>query len=238
MKKFTFLATALFIANTGSISGQSFDHRVSEARRHMRVACQAVQQIAKAGVAERPGIKEAAAGEAAVAERLWSSLAKEYSVTVPEGYAGDPSWAQRLEDVRLDLFRMQREITAGEGRLAFLSCAHACNWITTLHEANGVILAIDTMTALRRRVGFARGFLAAKKPDKARAMIKEILAARDAVLLAPPPVTSNRGVYLEALTELSRSADALAETVRAGSDMNRDLDALAVLVERVYELAI
>jgi hypothetical protein len=64
------------------------------------------------------------------------------------------------------------------------------------------------------------------------------LAARDAVLLAPPPVTSNREAYLEALPELSRSADAMAETVRAGSDMKKALEALAVLVERVYELAI
>jgi hypothetical protein len=238
MKKLAILATALFIAGTASFASQSFDHKVSEARRHMRTACQAVQQIAKAAVTERSAIKEAAVGEAAEAGRLWARLAKEYSVTVPEGYTGDPSWAQRLEDVRLDLSRMQKEIAAGEWRLAFLSCAHACNWITTMHEANGVILAIDTMAALRKKVGFARGFLTAEKPDKARALIKEILAARDAVLLAPPPVTSNREAYMEALPELSRSADAMAETVRAGSDMNKVLDALAVLVERVYELAI
>jgi hypothetical protein len=238
VKKLGILATALFLAGAGSISGQSFDQRVSEARRHMRAACQAVQKIVRADAAERPGIRKAATGDVAQAEKLWTSLAKEYSALVPEGYAGDPSWSQRLEDVRLDLSRMRKEIAAGEWRSSFLSCAHACNWITTMHEANGVILAIDTMAALRKKVGFARGLLAAAKPDKARALIKEILAARDAVLLAPPPVTSNREAYLEALPELSRSADAMAETVRAGADMNKALDALAVLVERVYELAI
>ena len=238
MKKLGILATALFLAGAGSISGQSFDQRVSEARRHMRAACLAVQKIVRADAAERPGIREAATWDVAQAEKLWTSLAKEYSALVPEGYAGDPSWSQRLEDVRLDLSRMRKEIAAGEWRPAFLSCAHACNWITTMHEANGVILAIDTMAALRKKVGFARGLLTAGKPDNARALIKEILAARDAVLLAPPPVTSNREAYLEALPELSRSADAMAETVRAGSDLNKAREALAVLVERVYELAI
>jgi len=238
VKKLGILATALFLAGAGSISGQTFDQRVSEARRHMRAACQAVQQIANKAVADRLGLKEAAAGDIAQAEKLWTSLAGEYSAVIPERYAGDPSWAQRLEDIRLNIARMRKEITAGEWRPAFLSCAHACNLITTMHEANGVTLAIDTMAALRKKVGFARGFLTAEKPDKARALIKEILAARDAVLLAPPPVTSNREAYMEALPELSRSADAMAETVRAGSDMNKALDALVVLVERVYELAI
>ena len=238
MKKLAILATALFIAGTASFASQSFDHKVSEARRHMRTACQAVQQIAKAAVTERSAIKEAAVGEAAEAGRLWARLAKEYSVTVPEGYTGDPSWAQRLEDVRLDLSRMQKEIAAGEWRLAFLSCAHACNWITTMHEANGVILAIDTMAALRKKVGFARGFLTAEKPDKARALLKEILAARDAVLLAPPPVTSSRDAYLEALPELSQATDALAAAGRGEFGMKTPLDKLAAVVERVYELAI
>ena len=238
MKKFTFFATALFIASTGSISGRSFDQQVSEARRHMRAACQGVQQIAKAAVTELLGLKEATAGDIAQAEKLWTSLAREYSAVIPEGYAGDPSWAQRLEDIRINIARMRKEITAGEWRPALLSCAHACNLLTTMHEANGVTLAIDAMSVLRKKVGFARGLLTAGKPDEARALIKEILAARDAVLLAPPPVTSNREAYLEALPELSRSADAVAETVRAGSDMKKALDALAVLVERVYDLAI
>jgi hypothetical protein len=239
MKKAIIFTTAFILAGTaGAATDRTFDQRVSEARRHMRAACQAVQKIVKTAVAERPGIKEAAAGDAAEAERLWTGLTKGYSSSVPEGYAGDPMWAFRLEDVRLDLVRMQKEIAEGEWRLAFLSCAHACNWITIMHEANGVTLAIDTMAALRKKVGFARGLLAAGKPDKARALIKEILAARDAVLLAPPPVTSNREAYLEALPELSHSADVMAEAIRLGRDIKPALDGLILLVERVYELAI
>jgi len=238
MKKLIILATAFVLAGAAGVAGQTFDQRVSEARRHMRVACQAVQQIVKTAVVERSGIKEAAAGEAAEAERLWTGLAKEYATAVPAGYAGDPGWAQRLEDVRLNIARMGKEISAGEWRPAFLSCAHACNLITTMHEANGVTLAIDAMSALRKKVGFARGLLAAGKPDKARALVKEILAARDAVLLTPGPVTSNREAYLGALPELSLAVDALAEAVRSGSDMKTALESLAALVERVYELAI
>ena len=238
MKKPIILATVLILAGAAGVAGQTFDQGVSEARRHMRAACQAVQQIAKTAFAERPGIKEAAAGEAAEAERVWTGLAKEYASSVPEGYAGDPSWAQRLEDVRLDLVRMQKEIAEGEWRLAFLSCAHACNWITIMHEANGVTFAIDAMSVLRKKVGFARGFLTAEKPDKARALLKEILAARDAVLLAPPPVTSSRDAYLEALPELSQATDALAAAGRGEFGMKTPLDKLAAVVERVYELAI
>jgi hypothetical protein len=238
MKKPIILATVLILTGAAGVAGQTFDQRVSEARRHMRLACQAVQQIVKTADAERRGIKEAAAADAAEAERLWTGLAKEYAAALPEGYAGDPGWAQRLEDVRLDLVRMQKEIAKGEWRLAFLSCAHACNWITIMHEANGVTLAIDAMSVLRKKVGFARGLLAAGEPDKARALLKEILAARDAVLLVPPPVTSNREAYLEALPELSHSVDAMAGAVHGGSDMKKALDSLAALVEHVYELAI
>jgi len=238
IKRIVFLAAAFVLAGAADVAGQTFDRRVSAARQHMRAACQAVQRIAKAAVAERSGIKEAAVGEAAEAERLWTSLAKEYSTTVPEGYAGDPSWAQRLEDIRLNVARMRKDIAADEWRPAFLSCAHACNLITTMHEANGVTLAIDAMAALRKKVGFATGFLTAGKPDKARALIKEILAARDAVLLAPPPVTSSRDAYLEALPELSLATDALAAASRGEFDMKTPLDKLAAVVERVYELAI
>jgi hypothetical protein len=239
MKKAIIFTTAFILAGTaGAATDTTFDQRVSEARRHMRAACQAVQKIVKTAVAERPGIKEAAAGAAAEAERLWTGLAKEYSSSVPEGYAGDPSWTQRLEDVRLNIGRMRKDIASDEWRPAFLSCAHACNMITTMHEANGLTLAIDAMSVLRRKVGFARGLLAAGKPDKARDLVKEILAARDAVLLAPPPVTSSREAYLEALPELSHSVDAMAGAVRGGSDMKKALDSLTALVERVYELAI
>ena len=238
MKKILSLAMSVLVAGVAYAADQTFDQRVSEARLHMRAACQAVQKLSKAAAGEHVNLKEAAALDVANARELWSGLVKDFSSTIPEGYAGDPMWAFRLEDVRLDLVRMQKEIAEGEWRLAFLSCAHACNWITIMHEANGVTFAIDAMSILRKKVGFARGLLAAGKPDKARALIKEILAARDAVLLAPAPITSNREVYLEALPELSHSADAMAGAARAGSDMKKALDGLAALVERVYELAI
>jgi len=238
LNRFAILATAFVLAGAAVVAGQSFDQRVLEARRHMRAACQGVQQITKADAYERPGIKEAAAGDVAQAEKLWTSLAREYSAMVPEGYAGDPSWAPRLEDIRLNIARMRKEIAADEWRPAFLSCAHACNLITTMHEANGVTLAIDVMSVLRKKVGFAKGFLTAGKPDKARALIKEILAARDAVLLATPPVTSSRDAYLEALPGLSLATDALAAADRGEFDMKTALDKLAAVVERVYELAI
>jgi len=165
-------------------------------------------------------------------------LFKEYVVAVPEGYAGDPAWAQRLEDIRLNIVRMGKEIAADQWRPAFLSCAHACNLLATMHEANGVTLAIDTMSVLRKKVGFARGLLAAGKTEKARALVKEILGARDAVWLAPLPETSSREAYRNALPELSLAVDAVAEAARGGSELKTAFDRLAPLVERIYELAI
>lgn len=238
MRKLIILATGLLFAGSGSIWGQSFDQRVSEARRHMRAACQAVQKIVKAPAPEGQSLKNAAATEAAEALRLWSELSKGHAKSVPEGYAGDPAWAQRLEDIRLDIARMAKEITAAEWRPAFLSCAHACSLLATMHEANGVTLAIDAMTALRKKVGFARGLLTAGKPEKARPLVKEILAARDGVLLAPLPDTPSREAYQKALPELSLAVDDLAGAARDGLELKSILDCLAPLVERVYELAI
>ena len=128
-----------------------------------------------------------------------------------------------LGSVSHNIARMGKEICAAKWRPAFLSCAHACNLITTMHEANGVTLAIDVMAALRRKVGFARGLLASGKPEKARSLVKEIMAARDAVLVAPPPVTSTREAYLEALPELSRLIDGLAVPVGDGSGLKTAL---------------
>jgi hypothetical protein len=238
LKRFAIFAAALVLFGAVGASGQTFDRRVSEARRHMRAACQGVQRLFQTAPNAPAGLKETTAREVADAEVLWTSIAEEFARAVPEGYAGDPSWSQRLEDVRLDISRMRKEIAAGEWRPAFLSCAHACNWITTMHEANGVTLAIDAMSVFRKKVGFARGLLTAGKPDKARALLKEILAARDAVLLAPPPVTSSRDAYLEALPELSQATDALAAAGRGEFGMKTPLDKLAAVVERVYELAI
>jgi len=238
MKKLAILVTAFLVAGSGSVWGQSFDQRVSEARRHMRAACQAVQKIVKAPAAEGKVIKNTASTEASEALRLWSDLAKGHAQSVPDGYAGDPAWAQRLADIRIDIARMANEISADEWRPAFLSCAHACSLLATMHEANGVALAIDAMSVLRKKVGFARGLLAAGKPEKARMLVKDILAARDGVLLAPPPDTPSRNAYQEALPELSLAVDELAGAARGGQDLKTALDRLAPLVERVYELAI
>ncbi|MCX6559292.1 MAG: hypothetical protein NTZ26_02135 [Candidatus Aminicenantes bacterium] len=232
------LAVAFVLTSTVVASGLSFDQRVSEARRHMRAACQAVQKIAKADAAERSGIKETAAGEASEAERLWAELAKEYAASVPEGYTGDPAWVQRLDDIRLNIARMGKEISTAQWRPAFLSCAHACSLLATMHEANGVTLAIDAMSILRKEVGLARSFMAVGQPQKALALVKDILAARDGVLLAPPLVTSGRDAYREALPQLSLAVDALAEAARDGAEIRSSLDRLAPLVERLYEMAI
>lgn len=238
MKKLAVFTAALLAVGSYAAGGPSFDRRVSEARRHMRAACQAVQKIVKAEASERTPLEVSAAAESADALRLWSELAKNHAQTLPEGYAGDPAWAQRLEDIRLNIERMGKEIGAGQWRPAFLSCAHACSLLATMHEANGVSLAIDAMSVLRKKVGFARGLLAAGKPDKARALVKEILAARDAVLLAPLPDTPSREAYQKALPELSLAVDDLAGTARGGRELETVLRRLAPLVERVYELAI
>jgi hypothetical protein len=232
-------ACALAVAAGTATAGESnFDVRVSEARRHMRAACQAVQKLPKASASEAPALERTAASEVATAVDLWTAVAKEFSTTVPAGYAGEPGWAQRLEDVRLDLVRMQHEIGAGQWRPAFLSCAHACTWITMMHEANGVTLAIDAMATLRKKVGFLKGLLASAAPDRARPLVKDVLAARDAVLLAPPPEGPTRDAYLVALPELSHAVDAVADAARAGADLKAPVAALAAVVERVYELSI
>jgi len=216
----------------------TFDARVSEARRSMRASCQAVQKLPSAGAAEAPALERAANESVGEAVKAWTSIAEEYGRAVPEGYAAEPGWAQRLEDVRLDLVRMQREIAAREWRSAFLSCAHACTWITMMHEANGVTLAIDAMTGLRKKTGFLKGLVASRRPDRAPPLIKEVLAARDAVLLAPPPAGTSRDAYLAALPALSRAVDLVAETARSGGALAKPVADLAVAVERVYELAI
>ncbi len=238
MKKNSIVPFVFLVVASASIWGQSFDQRVSAARLHMRASCQAVQKIMKATADERATLKNAAMRAVEQAAGLWSLLAEEFAATVPEGYAGDPGWAQRLEDIRLNVVRMKAEINRDEFRPAFLSCAHACNLITAMHEANGVQLAIDAMAGLRKKVGFARGLLSAGKPEKAKGLIREILTARDVILLSPLPVNDWRERYVEMLPELSRAIDAVAEAVRGQADVKAALDQAATVVETVYELAI
>ena len=238
IKSFVVTALALTSSLTLAQAPASFDARVSEARRSMRASCQAVQKLPSAPAAEKAALEKSAGENVATAVRLWTALAADFAKAVPEGYAGDPGWAQRLEDVRLDLVRMQREIEGREWRPAFLSCAHACSWIAMMHEANGVTLAIDAMTGLRKKTGLLKGLLASRKPERARGVVKDVLAARDAVLLAPPPDGATRAAYLESLPALSKAADAVAEAARSGGDVAKAAAELSAIVERVYELAI
>ena len=180
-----FPLAALLAAAVPQPGDGSFDARVSAVRRHMRSSCQALQAIPKAPEADRARLADAAAGSVAAAVQGWNSLVDDFATRVPDCYAGDPAWAQRLEDVRLLLGRMQREIAAREHRAAFLSCAHACNVFAALHEANGVVRAIDPLFVLRKRVLHFRGLLASAEPDRARGLLREVLGARDAVLLVP-----------------------------------------------------
>lgn len=156
--------TTVVLTGFAALWGQSFDRSVSDARRHMQAACQAVQTIMKAEAPERPSLEKKAAAEAADALKLWSELAMTHAQTASQGYAGDPARAQRLEDIRVDIASMGREISAGEWRPASLSCAHACGLLAAMHEANGVTLAIDAMTVQRKKVGFTRGLLELAAP--------------------------------------------------------------------------
>lgn len=93
-----FAVTLVLSATAGlaATTRETFDARVTGARRHMRAACQAVQQIARASAD-------------------------------------------------------QRAIAAGEYRTAFLACAHACTWLTMMHEVNGVTLPVDAVAGAARR---------------------------------------------------------------------------------------
>lgn len=221
----------------GAATQESFDSEVTAARRAMRASCQAVQGIGAAAEERRPVLAERAATEAGRALELWTGILSRYGTAKPDGYAGDPGWKQRLEDVRLDLVAMRRAIAAGEYRSAFLACAHACSLLAAMHEANGVTLPIDVMARLRKEVKLVQGLLAAGERAAAGARLAAVLAARDAVLLTPAPV-SGYEAYLEGLDGLSRAVDRLAAESRAGGDLVARLKDLAAMVERVYELAL
>lgn len=240
MRRITLAAAALLTLSALSVGAEeaSFDVRVSAARRHMRAACQAVQALPKAQLPETAALEQSAVREVGIAVGAWTEIAREYSAKVPHGYAGDPAWRQRLEDIRLNLVRMEEEIAAKQWRRAFLSCAHACNLLTMMHEANGLTLSIDAMATLRKKVGFFKGLLAANAAERSQGLLKEILVARDSVLLAPPPGGATKEAYLASLPELSRAVDAVAEAARLGGDLKEPVSQLAKVVERVYELAL
>ncbi|MCK7534222.1 MAG: hypothetical protein MZV63_25975 [Marinilabiliales bacterium] len=77
------------------------------------------------------------------------------------------------------------------------------------------------------------------KTEKARALVKEILGARDAS--SGWPLFRRRRAAKPIGTpfpELSLAVDAVAEAARSGSELKTAFDRLAPLVERIYELAI
>jgi len=238
MKRTALLAFMLYSLTPALFSSQNFDQRVSEARRHMRAACQVIQKISQAPGDQRLVLKNLSAKESAEAASMWSNLTKDFSKTIPDGYAGDPGWRQRLEDIRLNITRMRSEILAEEFRPAFLSCAHACNLITMMHAANGVQLAIDSMAVLRKKIKITRGLLAAHQYAKALKSTREVLAARDNVLMSPPPQSEFQEKFLAKIADLSRSIDAVALASGNASDLKTALDQAAEIVEHVYELAL
>lgn len=236
---FTIFAVAALLAAGGPQAGDAtFDARVSAVRRHMRSSCQSLQAMPKAPEGDGARLADTAVSSVAAALEGWNSVVHDFAPRVPEGYAGDPAWTQRLEDLRLLLGRMGREIAAGEHRSAFLSCAHACNVFAALHEANGVVRAIDPLFVLRKRVLHFRGLLASAEPERARSLLRDVLSARDTVLLVPAPAGPGHGEYIDAVREMSLAADRLAQAARDRAPMAPVAADLAARVERAYELAL
>ena len=233
------LASFASVAPAGSADGAaSFDARVSGAWRCMRAACRAAQQLPSAPAGKAPALERKAGQEVAKALARWTAVARDFEKTIPAGYAGDADWARRLRDVQLDLERMQLGIEREEWRSAVLSCSHAAGSLGTMHEANGVTLAVDAVVSLRRKTGYLKGLLAARKTERVPSLVGAVLSARDAVLLAPAPEGGRRRAYLEALSGLSRATDSVADAARSGGDLWGAVDTLSDLVEEIYDLAI
>ena len=74
--------------------------------------------------------------------------------------------------------------------------------------------------------------------ELARARVRDVLAARDAALVAPAPSGPRAEGFREALRELSRAADGLAAAARDGGDLSAAAGELAARVERAYDLAL
>jgi len=228
------LVGVTLVATAGLGQASDFDARVSEARRSMRASCTAVKKAMKTPGEQVDELRAAAVEDARHAEAAWQRIRDEFADTVPHGYAGDPMWKTRLNDIVLNMQRMHNSLENGELRAGFLACAHTCGMIGAMHEANGVRLPVDAMASLRKKIKVLKGLV---KTDKAAAIrvVPEVLRLRDQVLLTPIPDASSRQAYVKALPELSAAVDAVAEAVRSQEDLVSATNDLRALVETVYE---
>lgn len=239
------LALALLAAVSASERGAAampradFGFRASEARRNLRQACRASERLLTARPEERTALEQSARKDVAAALGRWTSLATEFATAPPPGYASDPAWGKRLEELRLDLTRMRDQVEGCDFRGAVLSCRRATSALGALNEAGGVVLAVDSVAALRRKTAYVRGIVLAGRNEQVPSLVGGLLAARDAVLAAPPPPGPNRRAYLRLLPELERKIGTVVVAAgSAGGDLLGPIEQLRDLVEELYDRAI
>lgn len=240
----TALALSLLAAASGSERGAAatpraeLGTRVSEARRSLRQACRASERLLMARPEERTALELSARKDVAAALGRWTSLAAELATAAPPGYASGPAWGRRLEEVRLDLARMRDQVEGCDFRGAILSCRRATSALGALNEAGGAVLAIDSVAALRRKTGYVRGIVLAGRSEQVPSLVAGLLAARDAVLAAPPPPGPNRSAYVRLLPELEQKVGAVVAAGSSGGDLLDSIEQLRALVEELYDRAI
>jgi hypothetical protein len=241
----TALALSLLAAASGSERSAAatpraeLGTRVTEARRSLRQACRASERLLTARPEERTALELSARKDVAAALDRWTSLVTDFGTAAPPGYSSDPAWGRRLEEVRLDLARMRDEVEGCDFRGAILSCRRATSALGALNEAGGVVLAIDSVAALRRKTGYVRGIVLAGRSEQVPSLVAGLLAARDAVLAAPPPPGPSRRAYLRLLPELNRRVEAVVVAAeRPGGDLFGPIERLRDLVEELYDRAI
>lgn len=238
------ILAATLLAALGTADGSAgvpqavFDERVSDSRRSLRQACSASEQLLGSGLSGVSSVERKARKAAGEALERWTALSRDFASVVPAGYSGDPAWGSRLEAVRLDVTRMRDEVEARDFRSAVLSCRRVTCALGEMHEANGVILAIDRVTELRRKTAYVRGLFLAGKVNQVPSLIPGLLAARDTILAAPPPAGADRQAHLRLLRRLSRRADALAAAARDGDDFGPSIEQLRVVVDELYDEAL
>ncbi len=213
--------------------------RVTEARRSLRQACRASERLLTARQEARTALELSARKDVAAALGRWTSIVRDFGPAAPTGSSSDPACGRRLEEVRLDLARMRDQLEGCDFRGAILSCRRATSALGALNESGGVVLAIDSVAALRRKTGYVRGIVLAGRSEQVPSLVAGLLAARDAVLAAPPPPGPSRRAYLRLLPELNRRVDAVVVAVeRPGVDLLGPIERLRDLVEELYDRAI
>jgi len=230
------VGAALFVT-TGLCRASDFDARVSAARRSMRASCTAVKKAMKAPEEKVAQLRASAVEDAKQAETAWQRIRDEFANTVPSGYAGDPMWKRRLEDIVLNMQKMRSSLENGELRAGFLACAHTCGMIGVMHQANGVRLPVDAMASLRKHVKVLEGLVTTDEAAATR-VVPEVLRLRDQVLLTPISDAASRQAYVKALPDLSAAVDVVAAAVRGEGDLVSATHDLRALVESVYASAL